>query len=1180
MKPIFAGPIACLLALLCVVTLVAAPGDGLEVDASSGAWAGRAGIRGGGLVVDKPGKIQPLAAPLGKPAGSCTMVIKTSTPITRVPGGVIFAAGDIELVKTDDPTWLELRRGDRAVRKMIYDLKPGRWTHVAITWSEKDLSLYVNGKPASHSVDVKPGKRHDGVFVGSGLGKTVFDEIRTFDRTLPADEIAEQSRISLGGKIALRTPTLTVPKTRKAPTVDGTLAEGEWDRAAGYSNFSKHFSSRFPTANRATKAWMTWDDEHLYMAFKIPVTQPHAKDKRPKDNIRFGDKTVEIFFQPNPSGELEYFQLAFDSVGTQYDARMMDRDYDAPWTVHSTIDEQWWTAEIAVPYKTINALPPEPGHRWKMNLVCTSGQWSPSGTFHEASKYGLVKFVDENNPGLRTGTIEMTDGKLNVPWHLAGSGGMTVRATAYPNKGIVPMAASRDETSRQNTSGTLQLDLGGKSAGMLEIAAFEKPGEIVYQRFIKFDADYMGAVPFLADQPEEVRKPKKPVVKKDATPEQKKKAKAADWRPTVDEIEKLIVEQQTWLGNDIGKTPELPDPWTPMERKGGVGGGGAKDCDLRNSGGLPATVEGLGRRMFAAGRARLVEGKPLGGGEPMMLVKRQRPDCVETVGGTRLENLGITIETRYEFDGFTRYDVTLTPLEGAATVDGLRLSLPFAAERALYYHVWGGNAYGRPTNETANFIGDKPVVTGFEANVWIGDNERGFCWFAEAPRGWSHPDDKDLVKITPRRGTVEVTIDMLRKGTRLSEPVTLTFGTMATPAKPRPRGWRAWEGELSQDWWWYTVFSFPYPARKDKEKFRKENADPFRMPMLSNYFAGMVYMQDGHPVPEQWLFGHLWNARWSQPREPYGKRAGTPGKIVSYSSQAMASSWPDFYMDRLKWMREEYNLRSVYLDTCIRMVNNPFAGYTWTAPDGTTRGSIDIFAFREFQKRIYNFIYQDPQGKVMVHHSNQVAIPILSFADMHMNGEHFNTGPHQVKGRHYSDDAVMPPGSARACYTLKQWGVVPTFLPEHPVSTRAAMGYLWAHDMLLYNAWVNHKVLREGQKVKKSFGMADVAFLGYWEDTPPAKPTPRDIYVSGWRKEDNSSVMLLVANMTDHDRVIDLELIEEHLGIPARFTRLAGDDMEYGQGFTIADGKVGVPVKEHDYRLIRIDNPWSEKPTE
>jgi hypothetical protein len=282
----------------------------------------------------------------------------------------------------------------------------------------------------------------------------------------------------------------------------------------------------------------------------------------------------------------------------------------------------------------------------------------------------------------------------------------------------------------------------------------------------------------------------------------------------------------------------------------------------------------------------------------------------------------------------------------------------------------------------------------------------------------------------------------------------------------------------------------------------------------------------------------------------------------------MSSNWPDYYVYKLKEMRDTYGMRSVYLDTCIREVNNPMTGMRWTDREGKERGKIDIFAFREMMRRIYNFIHEDPEGVVMVHQSNQVAIPIMSFADMHMNGEHFNTGPHQIGGRNYSD--VMPVGTMRSCYTLKQWGVIPTFLPEHPASTRDMLGFFWAHDTGLYQAWCDHAMYQKAVATKQSFGMADVEFLPYWRENAPAAPQPDGIYVSAYRKNDHSAAMLIVANMQKNDQEITVTLNEQTLGIPLTGRVLTATDMEFGAPITITDGVFTLPVRHNDYRMIKL----------
>jgi len=201
-----------------------------------------------------------------------------------------------------------------------------------------------------------------------------------------------------------------------------------------------------------------------------------------------------------------------------------------------------------------------------------------------------------------------------------------------------------------------------------------------------------------------------------------------------------------------------------------------------------------------------------------------------------------------------------------AVIDGLALKIPFRSERAKYYHWWSGNAYGRPCWETANFL-DHNMQSGYESQVWIGDEARGFCWFAEAPKNWSHPDAKDLITITRSRGSTDLVIRFLKGKTGLDKPLSLVFGMMATPAKPRPKAWRTWEGKFGTDWTWYQAFSFPYPPKNPKS-FAAKMKNPFYMPMLSVFFSGICFMQDGRPVPEQWIWGRTWSARWTSRLHP------------------------------------------------------------------------------------------------------------------------------------------------------------------------------------------------------------------------------------------------------------------------------------------------------------------------
>lgn len=1138
---------------------------GLEQKAQIGAWV-TDGKRGGALrITGEAQKALDADAILQAPQGSCSFLLRLDKPMPA--GGVLFATVDMALVQLADSPYLEFRVGDKAVRKTNYDWLPGDWHHVILSWDHGTPAFFLDGKTGSAPAVVTATARRDGLYLGSGAGAVTFDEIFTSQLTVTADGAQRLAQISLTGAMVMSSPTLSINRTTQPPTFDGVLSPGEWDHAAGFTNVV-HLNSGVTTPLQ-TSVWLTYDDKNLYLAAKMPVIDSLDANITKRDDAVFADNSIEMFFMPNPSGALEYYQMVINALGTQFDGKITDVNWNGSWQVKTHVDTEMWTSEVVIPLADINARTPKDGDRWKMNICPSPAVWSfTGGSYHNSSQFGMLKFRD-TRPVVRFGAVKKVAGALTIPYTVIGDPRqeLVLRADTYQTSGIRPAASTRTVVTRENLTGELVLQPVNFDTGVVEMLAFDDPSDPITTQIVRFNPESFKPLATLkaqADAQKPLFRPKVTVVVPvaDTTP----KPAAEEYRPSLDTIEEKIVEQQLWLGNGIGKNDGVPKPWTPMVVNDETVACWAKEFQFARGAGLPQQVKILDADEFTGPLEFVSQTKS--NGKRTLFVKENRDSKVTLVGRQALGDVGITTETTLEFDGFARVEVTLSPNHAGAELDGLTLKLPFKKERATYYTWWDSCSYARPAWEVGNFITGK-MQSGFEASVWIGDDDRGMCWFAEAPQNWSHPDDKDIIEIVPGTKSTDLLIHFLKGKQTLDKPLKLVFGYMATPAKPRPADWRNWEGTIYQIWDWFTVFSAGYPP-VDIERFRQQVKNPHALPMLSVYFAGTCFMKDGYPTPEQWLWNTLWSTGWDGPRRPHGPFLnGNPKSgYISYGAMAMGSSWPDYYMYKLKEMREKYGLRSVYLDTCVGEVNNPFAGMTWKDQQGKVRGKVDLFAFREATKRIYNYIHEDPEGHVQMHQSNQVAIPILSFVDTHMNGEHFNTGPHQVGGRNYSD--VLPIGTMRACYTLRQWGVVPNMLPEWPASTRGMMGYFWVHDGGLNGAWCDFPVFGKAVEKKKSFGLVDVNFLPYWQHNAPAAPQPNDLYISAYEKTDKSAVMLIIANMQKSDTEVQVVLNEQSLGWPLKGHLIHAVDMEFGATFQIRDGKFSLPVKTQDFRMIKL----------
>ncbi len=198
-----------------------------------------------------------------------------------------------------------------------------------------------------------------------------------------------------------------VGETDIAPDIDGTFDDPAWRGAAVLTPFLLNGGGA--PATQQTEALMCHDGNRLYLAVTCferslaPMTQQlHLlrQNVTEYDGNVFGDESIEIFLQPGASGD--YYQLAVNMLGTRYDARGMDGDFDLDWQAAARADEEAWYVEIAIPLAGLGVDPPTAGEEWGLNLCRNqnpnneSSTWSGlSGGFHQPEQFGRMIFGEE-----------------------------------------------------------------------------------------------------------------------------------------------------------------------------------------------------------------------------------------------------------------------------------------------------------------------------------------------------------------------------------------------------------------------------------------------------------------------------------------------------------------------------------------------------------------------------------------------------------------------------------------------------------------------------------------------------------------------------------------------------------------------------------------------------------------
>jgi hypothetical protein len=148
---------------------------------------------------------------------------------------------------------------------------------------------------------------------------------------------------------------------KDAPTIDGVLDEEVWSRAAKLGPLTQVVPAEGGTPSQRTEVLFAFDSEALYVGvrcFDDDVASLRATQRRrdanldPDDSIEllvdpFLDRRNAFWFQIGPGGARGDALIVKN--GQQFNKR-----WDGIWQGRSTITDEGWSAELEIPFATLN----------------------------------------------------------------------------------------------------------------------------------------------------------------------------------------------------------------------------------------------------------------------------------------------------------------------------------------------------------------------------------------------------------------------------------------------------------------------------------------------------------------------------------------------------------------------------------------------------------------------------------------------------------------------------------------------------------------------------------------------------------------------------------------------------------------------------------------------------------
>lgn len=496
-----------------------------------------------------------------------------------------------------------------------------------------------------------------------------------------------------------------------------------------------------------------------------------------------------------------------------------------------------------------------------------------------------------------------------------------------------------------------------------------------------------------------------------------------------------------WMIEKAGLTPKIPEPWKPI-RAGArkvsflMGEYRYGDSILPDQVNVRSVYEEKRVPLLTAPMALKgkVNGKEVVWSRSRNKITSRKPELVELTGATAFENLSVTATTEFEYDGMAKVTLKIAPLRDATpAIDHLALEIPLAKEFASlglhgpaatefwmkkgFFPRGGSSGAGSAAGAVpAEGIRCEPV-----ASFWLGNEERGFTWFAENQRGWHLGTNafQQAIEIVPGETTTMLRVNLFKDDQpfALTKEREIVFAFMFTPSRlpcakpifhglihdrmPQTKGTHMTNGET----WIFPLQG--WPVIPDEELFelsrrqqagekiftcewRAHTADEMRNVVAAGHEHGMTvtpYLAWG--VPSR-----------SKAYKTYGEEIRID-PLTGIGCDAIAGCWNTPLQDVFTAL-----VRDRILDLDIdgfrtdagwfaAPCENPYhAGYGsecgWIDDNGKLRSSRNLFAARRMAQRAYRLFHGGVKdnGKCLKHiHNGTRYDAILGHTDSVLSAE-------------------------------------------------------------------------------------------------------------------------------------------------------------------------------------------------
>ncbi len=208
--------------------------------------------------------------------------------------------------------------------------------------------------------------------------------------------------------LPLADKSTSITPVDQAPVLDGILDDAIWSQAAVVDDFHQVRPTEYGEPTQRTEFLLAYDDEHLYIGARVFEEDPGlitAKMLRQGGQLRTDDRIGIILdpFMNKRSGF--WFMTNPNSVRRDaiFKGEEGDWNWDGIWQVKSALTDFGWSAEFAIPFKTLSF---NEDSEWGANFVRETmrnkeqSSWSSRNRQTGPSAAGILTGIRGVNQGM------------------------------------------------------------------------------------------------------------------------------------------------------------------------------------------------------------------------------------------------------------------------------------------------------------------------------------------------------------------------------------------------------------------------------------------------------------------------------------------------------------------------------------------------------------------------------------------------------------------------------------------------------------------------------------------------------------------------------------------------------------------------------------------------------------